>query len=64
MEVENSQAQNPVKRMKNNLGINRYTIIDILNIIRYSHNKNDLIKGVKKHNPCQGDRVMVYGKLG
>ena len=50
--------------MHENLGINRYTLFDILNIIKYSHSENYLIKGVKMNNPCQGDRVIVLGNLG
>ena len=51
-EVESYKLQNPVKQMNKNLGINRYTLFDILNIIEYSPSENYLIKGVKKNNPC------------
>ena len=50
--------------MNKNLGFNRYTLFDILNIIEYSHSEKYLIKGVKKNNSCEGDRVLVLGKLG
>ena len=50
--------------MNNDLGINRYSLIEILNIVEYSHGEKYLIKGVKRNNPCYGDRVMVLGKLG
>ena len=49
--LKSHKPQNPVKWMKNDLGFNRYTLLDILNIIGYSHSENYLIKGVKKHNP-------------
>ena len=63
-QLKSHTPQNPVKLMNNDLGINRYTLLDILNIVEYSHGENQLIKGVKKNNPCQGDKVMVLGKLG
>jgi hypothetical protein len=50
--------------MNRNLGISRYTLFDILNIIEYSHSEKYVIKGVKKNNPCLGVRVLVLGKLG
>ena len=38
--------------MNNDLGINRDTLLDILNIVEYSHGENNPIKGVKNNNPC------------
>ena len=43
---------NHVKRMNKNMWINRYTLLDILKIVEYSHSEKYLIKGVKKNNPC------------
>ena len=45
--------------MDNNLGIIGYTLLEILNILGYSHSENYLIKGVKNQNPSYSDRVMV-----
>ena len=49
--LKSHKPQNPAKRMKNNLWIIRYTLLDILNIIEYSHGENYIIKGIQKDNP-------------
>ena len=62
--LKSHKPQNLAKRTNKNLGINRYTLFDILNIIEYSPRENQIIKGVKKNNPCWGDKVQVQGQLG
>ena len=44
------KPQNLVKQMNNNLVINGYILLEILNIRGYSHSENYLIKGVKENN--------------
>ena len=50
--LKSHKPQNPAKRMNKTLGITRCTLSDILNIMEQSHGEKNLIKGVKKNNPC------------
>ena len=50
--------------MNKNFWIDRYTLLEIIITIEYSLKKKYLNKGVKKSNPCYGERVLVLGKLG
>ena len=50
--LKSYRPQNLVKQMNIKLRINRYTLFEILNNIKYSHSEKYLIKGVKKNNPC------------